>query len=348
MVRIVRDRDRGNTLKDLVEIGDEVTVAQGGRGGRGNKAFASATNRTPREFEPGGEGEERWVSLELKVIADAGLIGFPNAGKSTLLSRLSRATPEIADYPFTTKHPNLGIVSLGGDAAFVLADLPGLILGDRVVALQGDCQLPTAEGVALAAGVGGAEALHRHRPGEPGDDGVEHEGLRLPPAVGVLGAVVVVVAQREAEVAGAQGPDLRQRRADVVPGAHGRATAHVARFDQVVVRERVCGVGRRSRRRQPGGRDQQSQRDSPAAPPRRHGLRAQVHETPSSFSTTPGCVAAQPQNGCNSWCGCEDSTSQSFRMSSFKYWKCSSADTGEAVAELATLTIKFSEQEVPG
>jgi GTP-binding protein len=126
---IVRDRDRGNVLKDLVEIGDEVTVAQGGRAGRGNKHFASATNRTPREFEPGGEGEERWVSLELKVIADAGLIGFPNAGKSTLLSRLSRATPEIADYPFTTKHPNLGIVSLGGDAAFVLADLPGLIEG---------------------------------------------------------------------------------------------------------------------------------------------------------------------------------------------------------------------------
>lgn len=126
---IVRDRDRGNVLKDLVEVGDEVTVGKGGRGGRGNKAFATATNRTPREFEPGEEGEERTISLELKVIADAGLIGFPNAGKSTLLSRLSRATPEVADYPFTTKHPNLGIVTLGGDAAFVLADLPGLIEG---------------------------------------------------------------------------------------------------------------------------------------------------------------------------------------------------------------------------
>jgi GTP-binding protein len=126
---IVRDRDRGNLLKDLVNVGDQVTVAQAGRGGKGNKAFATATNRTPREFEPGGEGEERWISLELKVIADAGLIGLPNAGKSTLLSRLSRATPEIADYPFTTKYPNLGMVSLGGDAAFVLADLPGLIEG---------------------------------------------------------------------------------------------------------------------------------------------------------------------------------------------------------------------------
>jgi GTPase len=126
---IIYDRDRGNILRDLVGDGDEVVVAVGGRGGRGNRAFVSSINRAPRQTQPGIPGEERWIVLELKVIADAGLVGLPNAGKSTLLSRLSHAHPEISDYPFTTKHPNLGQVVIGGERAFVLADLPGLIEG---------------------------------------------------------------------------------------------------------------------------------------------------------------------------------------------------------------------------
>ena len=126
---IVRDAQHGHLLKDLDQAEDQVIVCRGGRGGHGNKRFASATNRIPREHEPGAPGEEREVLLELKLIADVGLLGKPNAGKSTLLSRLSRATPEIAAYPFTTKYPNLGLVQVDLDHRFVVADIPGLIEG---------------------------------------------------------------------------------------------------------------------------------------------------------------------------------------------------------------------------
>ncbi len=124
---VVRDAERGHVLKDLSAAGDSVVVAQGGKGGKGNVRFKSATNRAPRQSTPGDPGELRTLRLELKVIADVGLVGKPNAGKSTLLARLSHARPEIAPYPFTTKHPHLGRVGSDLDRSFIMADIPGLI-----------------------------------------------------------------------------------------------------------------------------------------------------------------------------------------------------------------------------
>ena len=158
---VVIDANHGHVLKDLAADGDQVVVARGGKGGKGNTRFKSATNRAPRQSTPGGSGEARTMHLELKVIADVGLVGKPNAGKSTLLSRLSRARPEIAPYPFTTKHPNLGRVQIDRDRSFIMADIPGLI-----------------EGAHAGVGLGHEFLRHIERAGilihlvepEPGDD----------------------------------------------------------------------------------------------------------------------------------------------------------------------------------
>jgi GTP-binding protein len=126
---LVKDADTGEVLADLKKDGQKIIIAEGGRGGAGNTAFKSSRNQAPRQFTPGAPGGRRRLALELKLLADCGLVGFPNAGKSSLIRSVSSATPKVADYPFTTLKPALGVVSVGAGASFVLVDIPGIIEG---------------------------------------------------------------------------------------------------------------------------------------------------------------------------------------------------------------------------
>jgi GTP-binding protein len=126
---IISDAETGEVLFELLQPGEQITIAKGGDGGFGNMHYKSSTNRAPRQKTPGWPGERRTLKLELKVLADVGLLGMPNAGKSTLIAAISNARPKIADYPFTTLHPNLGVVRVGPEKSFVVADVPGLIEG---------------------------------------------------------------------------------------------------------------------------------------------------------------------------------------------------------------------------
>jgi len=213
---LIFDGESHEQLGDLVDPEQRFVAARGGRGGRGNRRFTSSTNQAPRRADPGEAGQERDLRLELKLLADVGLVGLPNAGKSTLIARISAARPKIADYPFTTLVPNLGVVGLSDERSFVVADIPGLIEGASEGAGLGHRFLRHIERTAVLIFIVDDRHTLYDEPGSPGEDLqilqqelVAHAGeLARRPALVVLNKTDLLSPKRQQELVTALGPQL--------------------------------------------------------------------------------------------------------------------------------------------
>jgi GTP-binding protein len=235
---VVRDADTGELLCDLSRPGARFTAAKGGRGGRGNLAFKSATRQAPDFAEPGEPGEQRRLSLELKLLADVGLIGFPNVGKSTLLSRVSAARPKIADYPFTTLTPHLGMVFAGAGRSFVMADIPGLVPGAHAGAGLGHRFLRHVERTRLLLHLVTATEEEGRDP--LGDFELLAEELRLHDPGLAARPNLVVLTKMDLPLVRDQAPEIRKRFA-----ARGIEVLPVSAVTGAGIPELVRELGRR-------------------------------------------------------------------------------------------------------
>jgi GTP-binding protein len=236
---IVSDADTGRLLGEVLRPGDTLPVARGGRGGRGNARFATSTHQAPREWEPGEEGEDRRIELVLKLIADVGLVGQPNAGKSTLLSVISAARPKIADYPFTTLEPNLGVVGLSGHRTFVVADIPGIIEGAHDGKGLGLRFLQHVERTRVLAFLVPLDAPDL----QAMYDGLRHE-IRLYSSALATKEHIVVLTKRDLLPADAPLPQLNAPEAEGVAAISSAAGSGVEELEELLWKfvERVKGV----------------------------------------------------------------------------------------------------------